>query len=241
MALFTLSPIFGRRNMVTFAKIALGILITYILLPITPHTYDVATANIVTFALVVLKEVMLGLVIGYITTVFFNAPLIAGQVIDMQIGFGMVQIFDPFSNTNVAMTGTILNMIMLITFMILDGHLILIQILADSFVTIPAGTLIYEPGVYARIVEIFLYMLVLAVKISLPITGIMAVAEMSLGIIVRSVPQMNVFVIGVPLKIALGVLAMFMVLPIYITFTDGIFRDMFNAITVVFSEINAAP
>ncbi len=239
LGLFTMSPIFGRRNLVTFAKIILSLFITYILMPITTVTFDASTSTLWGYAFLIAKETILGLIIGYVTTVIFLVPLMAGQVIDMQIGFGMVQIFDPMANAQTAMTGTLLNFIMLITFMYMDGHLVLIEILAESFSWIPPGTLVYEPEVVWRIVEIFLYMLLMAVRVAMPIIGIMAIAEVALGIIVRSVPQMNVFVLGIPLKIFLGVLSIFMILPIYIAFTEGLFNDLFKALEAVFQDIQA--
>ncbi len=237
MAIFTVSPIFGRRNLASFAKIGLSILITYIILPLVNVTFIAASANLFSYSLLVIKEVFLGLIIGYVTTVIFTAPLLAGQIIDMQIGFGMVQIFDPGAGSQVAITGNLLNIIMLLAFFFFNGPLILIQILVDSFTNIPVGTLIYNADVAWRMLECFSQMLVLSIKIAMPVIGIMAIAEVCLGIIVRSVPQMNVFVVGIPLKIFLGVIALFLITPIYMYFLNGVFNDMFHFIEATFDML----
>ena len=232
--LFLMSPVFGRRNIPAGTKIGLALLISYMLIPILPLESSYALFNPYAYALECLKEFLLGLAMGYITTLFFSAVMTAGQLIDIQIGFGMVNIFDPQSNIQVPLFGNFLNVLALLIFFSVDGHHTLIRLLIVSFSRIPPGKITIHPVLGTMAAEFFVKTFALAIQIALPVIAASLMAEIALAIIMRAVPQMNVFVVGMPLKVILGLIILIVILPVYRVLLVNIFDQMNGAIEKVF-------
>jgi flagellar biosynthetic protein FliR len=229
-ALIISSPIFGRKNVPNMMKIAFCVLVTYVIFSADPKSAAIGYSGPIGFAMLCLKELLFGLVLGYVTTLFFSLVQTAGQVMDMQMGFGMVNVFDVQSNISVPISGTLLNTILLITFFGVNGHLRLIYIVRSTFTTIPVGQVSLNPAIGMAALEVFALAFLLAVNVAMPMIAAGLLGEVAMGFIVRAIPQMNVFVVGIPLKMLLGFLILLLIIPVYASFTDVIFRNMFSSI-----------
>jgi flagellar biosynthetic protein FliR len=159
----------------------------------------------------------------------------------MKIGFGMVQVLDVQSNIQVPVAGSLLNLVILLCFFISDGHIKLIHTLVRTYEIVPLGQVSLNAGLVYVVIESFVRTFVIAVSIALPILAAGLLAEAALGIIVRTTPQMNVFVIGMPLKLLLGLFVMILVMPIFIYATGAIFEQMFDAIGYAFGTMTGNP
>ena len=231
-AIFLSSPIFGRNNIPNLAKIILSVLITYILLPITPMEYGDVTGNLVVFVGACLTEFLIGAVMGFVVTLFFSAVTFAGQIIDTQLGFSMANVFDPQSG-QVTVTSGLLNTVVLLAFFAIDGHLTIIRLFADSYYYVPIRQGILNPDIAVYIVQLFSTMLILAAKFAVPVIAAAIVSEIGFGIIVRTVPQMNVFVVGIPLKIVIGTAILFLMIPVYLVMCNTLFDSMFVSMEIL--------
>ncbi|OEH85959.1 flagellar biosynthetic protein FliR [Desulfuribacillus stibiiarsenatis] len=181
----------------------------------------------------VFKEVIIGLIMGFLAAMFMAALQIAGQFIDVQMGFGIANVVDPQTGTQVPIMGFFKYYLAILIFLSLNIHHVIIQAYIDSFLKIPIGHL-YLDGRYAEyIVSAFNVMFVSAIKIAAPIVFILLLTTISLGITARTVPQMNVFVVGMPLKIALGLLLMYITLPTFLFMLDTLFMDMVESIYIM--------
>lgn len=223
------SPIFGRRNIPNMLKIALCLLITYITFAANPGG-SVLYGNAAGFILLCIMELLFGMVLGFVTTLFFSLVQTAGQVMDMQMGFGMVNVFDVQSNISVPVTGNLLNAVMLITFFGVNGHLRLIHIITSTFGHIPVGGVSLNPVIGLVALEVFALAFLLAVNVAMPLIASGLLGEVAMGVLVRAIPQMNVFVVGIPIKIAIGFLMLLLILPVFVFFTDTLFNQMFVSI-----------
>ena len=229
-ALIISSPIFGRKNVPNMLKIAFCVLITYVIFSANPLGTAVSYNGVIDFALLCIKELLFGLVMGFVTTLFFSLVQTAGQVMDMQMGFGMVSVFDVQSNISVPVTGNMLNVILLIAFFGVNGHLKLIYIVRATFSHIPVGQVALNAAIGLVALEVFVLAFLLAINVAMPLIASGMLGEVVLGFIVRAIPQMNVFVVGIPLKMFLGFLILLLILPVFVAFTDVIFRNMFSSI-----------
>ncbi|MGI6707469.1 MAG: flagellar biosynthetic protein FliR [Clostridia bacterium] len=238
--LFILSPIFGRRNVPNHLKIGFSFLMAVIMMGTLSADYSVDFINLYGFIFLAIKELLVGLILGYVTNLFFSAFILAGQIMDVQIGFGMAQVFDPQYNTQLPLMGNLMNLVALLVFFALDGHHSLIRILFETYGLIPPGTVMIQTPVYGRLVEIFITTFSMAVKISIPIMAAALLTEAALGTMVRAVPQMNMFVVGIPLKIVLTLLVLLLFIPVYISFLGGTFDRMFDAIKGVLLRMGTA-
>ncbi len=230
-ALIVSSPIFGRKTLPNIIKICLCLAVTYLLFAANIGSaaqpeYD----SLLAFGLLCVKELLFGLVLGFTTTLFFSLVQISGQYIDMQMGFGMVNVLDVQSNVSVPITGNLLYVVLIIAFFGVNGHLKLIYILGSTFTQIPVGTVTLNPAIGITALEVFILAFLLAVHVALPLIASGLLGEVALGFITRAVPQVNVFVVGIPIKILLGFLMLLIVLPVYVSFTDVIFDRMFESI-----------
>jgi flagellar biosynthesis protein FliR len=236
-ALIIASPIFGHRNVPATAKIAICLVLAYVVFAGNPNGPAIVYTGLLGYAVMFIKELLFGLVLGYVTTLFFSIAQTAGYMMDMQMDFGMASAYDTMSNTNVPLTGNFLNIIMLITFFSVNGHLKLIFILNSTFAQIPVGHVALNAALGVTALEVFALAFVLAVNVAMPLIVAGLLGEVALGILVRAIPQMNIFVVGIPLKILLGLAVLVLIIPIYVGFTDTLFNQMFTSIEKMLSGL----
>lgn len=229
--LFLMSPVFGRQSVPNYLKWGLSLLLTYIVFSNRFLESQLEFETFLEFGVLVLREIFIGFTIGFISTIFFSAIWIAGQLIDTQIGFGMVNVIDPQNSIQIPLMGNFKNILALLVFFVLDGHHTLIKIIALSYDIVPLGEAKVTQELTNLIVKFFENSFVLAVKIALPIIAITFLAEVAFGILVKTVPQMNVFIVGIPIKIFIGLIAILIFLPIYISSLKGIYDNMFSDIS----------
>ncbi len=225
--LFTLSPIFGRRNFPTVARIGLSLCLAYLLLAANPDG-TVDSFNLWQYALLVVKELLIGLTMGYMATLFLSVATMAGQIIDVQVGFGMAQLYDPETSNLVSLASSLLNYCMLLLFLAANGHHTLIRMLALTVQWLPVGQVGLDAAVVDAVVDAFTVAFSMAVTLSLPVLAAELVLEVIMGIMIRAVPQMNIFVVGIPVKLAVGLLAMLTMVPFFVGYGDTVFEAMFH-------------
>lgn len=226
-----ISPIFGRRNIPAALKFGFALLLTYALILTVPYEENsYLTINLFGYGLKCMNETLLGAAIGYVNFLFFSAVLIAGEWIDTNTGFGMVNIFDPYINTQMPLMGNFLNMLLILVFFAVDGHHWLIRMLNATFINIPPGDAVLNTSLGLTMVNFFVSAFLLGAKIAMPVIAVALISEAALAIIMRTVPQMNVFVVGIPLKVMLGLFILMLTLPLYKAFFGGLFDDMNRAI-----------
>lgn len=211
--IFIASPIFGRRNIPAYFKIGFAFFMSLLVLMAYKFSYQIPT-NVLEFIGVVIKEFIVGLIIGFISYMIFSAILLGGQIIDTAVGFGMANVVDPMSEIQVPLLGNFLYMYMLVIFFITDAHHVLIRGIFYSYKLVPIGYPIFIEGVSKKFVDFFIQLFVIGIEISLPVMMSMLVVDIILAVLSRAVPQMNVFMVGMPLKIAIGLLVLVIVLPI---------------------------
>jgi flagellar biosynthetic protein FliR len=194
------SPIFGRRNLPNRVKIVILCDTDYLVHGGTPVTGTLAYETLPEYVLLSIKELMFGLR-SVCQTIFFNLVYSAGQMIDMQIGFGIVSVYDIQNSSQVPVIGNLLNILLLIVFFSVNGHLKLVSILYATVEKVPVGHVQLSPDLVLAILEAFSLSFVLAVMVAMPIIASGMILEVVMGVLIRSVPQMNMFVVGIPLKL----------------------------------------
>jgi len=166
------------------------------------------------FVMLILAEVMTGALMGFILYFVFNVILFAGQLIDFSMGFAMVNVMDPVQQIQVPVMGNILFMSANALLVVTGGLHVFLRYFFSSFRLVPIGTafILGNRPLADFMVTSFVGFVILAVSIALPIVGTMLIIDVCLGIMVKSVPKMNVFVVGMPLKVAVGLFLVFSVM-----------------------------
>ncbi|EOC99721.1 flagellar biosynthetic protein FliR [Caldisalinibacter kiritimatiensis] len=226
--IFIISPIFSRRNIPKLLKIGF----TFLLSVIVFNLIEIDTVNYNDSQLIflIIKEALVGGIIGFVAYLFFTVLYLSGQIIDMQIGFGMVNVLDPQHNIQIPITGNFLYIVAILVFLLTNGHLVLIEALISSFKVLPIGNFTLSSVISAHIVRILSEVFIIAFKVSSPLLATIFITNIMLGILARTVPQMNVFVVGMPLKIIIGLATMIITMPIYILALQHIFDNMYEEI-----------
>lgn len=222
---FQVVPIFFPKGLPNTAKIAFTLIVAYILLPGINYSAINITSNYVLISLVI-NEVITGLTLGFITNLCFFSIKMSGQLIDQQIGFSMINMFDPTTNSNSTLIENVLYWCSLILFFSIDGHHMLIRALVESFNTISLGKFILSGESINLVVNAFIQFFAIGLKIAIPLVLIILITDITLGLIGRAVPQINLMILGLPIKILVGLTCFVLALPL-----------LFNMITSSFGNI----
>ncbi|SDN28520.1 flagellar biosynthetic protein FliR [Alkalicoccus daliensis] len=165
------------------------------------------------FFLLILKEALIGLTVGLIATIIFYAIQIAGGLMDLKLGFLIANVVDPQTGTQSPLLGSYLYTFSLLFILAIDGHHLMIDGAFYSYQFVPIDQLYLPFGneaVMEHVVTSFNTMFIIAFQMSMPVVGSIFLVDVALGMIARTVPQVNVFVVGLPLKIFLGLIVMFL-------------------------------
>jgi flagellar biosynthetic protein FliR len=164
-------------------------------------------------ALMGAREFLIGAALGFISGIPLYALQASGFIDGTLMGLNMMNIFDPTSQSQVSVLSQMKYMLAIWFYLHWDGHILLIRALAESVRLVPPGISLWQDPVTAPWVGWMQNVFVMAMKISLPAFGAILLAEVGLGFVARTVPQMNVFVLGIPLKIAIGLIVLLTILP----------------------------
>ena len=181
-------------------------------------------------------RVAIGIGLGFAVTLVFSSIYLAGQLIDVPMGFGMVNVVDPQSGLQVPIFAQFQYIVASLIFLAIGGHHALFRAIAASFTIVPVGVGIAGARTAMALFDVFVKMFYLGIKLSLPIVTGLLLADIALGIVARAVPQINIFVVGFPAKILLGIPLFTMVLPAYVAFLTRIFGGQ-GEVAAVLSKI----
>ncbi len=214
--IIALLPVFGSWSIPLQLKIGLSLLLAVILFGSVVST-GIETAIAFSpglFILLIIKEVMVGLAIGFVSSMLFTAVQFAGLLVDTEMGFGFVEMANPFTDEPVTVLGQLQVIIFTILFLLFNGHYFLILAIQKSFELVPLmGVNFSGDKMTAHIVTMISNIFILGLKFSAPVYVTLFLTELALGVIARTVPQMNIFFVGMPLKIIVGISATILALP----------------------------
>lgn len=205
-----LNPVFSRRNIPGTVRAALALGLSLILAPVVGGSLPAAYGD--TFALILMmsRELMMGAACAIAFQFFYYMLFFAGDVVDMGFGLSMAKVFDPGSSLQISLSGNLFQFLFILYFFTTDSHLLFIKLIASSYdvVAIGAAGITGELGAFG--VTLFLTAFNLTVRLILPFLAASFVLELSMGILMKLIPQINVFVIHFQLKIFLGLGLMFL-------------------------------
>lgn len=212
-AFFMSIPIFFPTGTPAPAKVGFCVVFTFLILPGVNYDNVSLITNNTGLIIFAIDEVITGLALGYITKFCFFSAQMAGQLMDFQVGFSMMSLFDPVSNENVTLLGRLLYWVSMVMFFVVDGHHMLIRAIINSFSVVNIGKFILSQATAMMMVKIFVEFFTLGLKIAIPIILIVIITDICLGLISRTVPQLNVMILGMPIKILVGLSCFALVLP----------------------------
>lgn len=210
-AFVSVNPIFGTRNTVPGrVKIGFSLFMSFLLYGLVKER-AVSYGTILGYSFAILREVCVGILLACATQMCMGVTVFAGSVVDMMTGLSMVTMMDPMSMESVTITGTIYNYAMLLMLMVSGMYRYLLSAFADSFSLIPIGQAVFHTDRLLKTMLSFMTdYIVIGFRISLPVFVISFIVTMILGILAKVAPQMNMFSVGIQIKILIGVFVMYL-------------------------------
>lgn len=227
-AFFVTMPLFSHRSIPASHRIAFSLLLAWMMY----YTVDVEPFEIDgQYILLILKEAMVGLFIGLAAYIVVSAIQIAGGFIDFQMGFAIANVIDPQTGMQSPLMGQYLYTLSLLLLLSLDGHHLILDGMFFSYQFIPMDQLFLnftDPLAPQIIMKAFAATFVIAFQIAAPVIATLFLVDVALGLVARTAPQFNIFVIGFPIKITVAFIILFIVMGVMFQVIQGLFGLMFN-------------
>ncbi len=211
IGIFAFNPILSRRNLPVMVKIITCLIISVIVFEVRSPELLSDDIGTVEYLFMIIREGFIGLIIGFVTDMFFYSIQMAGEIMDMQAGLGMAKVFDPESNMQMSIMGSLVSILMYLLFFVTNAHLAYIEIFVISFDIIPLGKWELSPELGMVLVKYFTTILTLVLKIAMPIIVSQLILQFCVGVLMKSVPQIQIMIINIQLKVGFGFMILFIV------------------------------
>lgn len=208
---FAAAPPFNRANVPVMARVGFAALCALAALPPLDPQWDVSSWSVL--AVLALHEVAVGLLLALAVILVFAIVSFAGHFVDVPLGFGMASVFDPGFGGQMPVFSQFYYVVTVLIFLGLNAHLRLIQAVQHSFLLLPFGGAIRLEPTFQLLASLTGQMFVVGLKIALPVMATILLTDIGLGIVIRAVPQINVFVLGFPIKIMVGMVVVVFAIP----------------------------
>ncbi|MBR1444379.1 MAG: flagellar biosynthetic protein FliR [Firmicutes bacterium] len=226
---FSIAPVVGGRNIPAMIKIALSVMISVIVFNTgivkEIEYYD----SVLGYGILLFKEFFVGFTMGFVVFFFFNTAYLAGLMTDQQIGLSMAAVFDPVNQMQVPITGNIYYYMLTTIMIVTGGHRMLISSLFYSYRAIPVGGAVFvgNESLYNVMMKFFNSFFLVGASMALPIIGVLLVIDVALGIMVKTAPRLNVFVVGMPIKVMVGLISIWIIIPIF----DKVYNALYSTVS----------
>jgi flagellar biosynthesis protein FliR len=223
-SVFWLIPLFAVKNVSVYFKVAFSLVVTFVLVGVVPPPSIGDNPYILLLAMG--REALLGATIGFSIRILFTAIQAAGEIISLQTGFSFARTMDPFSQTQTGVLDLFQYYLALMVFFAVDGHHLIIKGLSDSYKQLPLASPMVTRGLIDYVIASTGTIFSIGLKIGAPVVVALFLVELSLGLLSRMMPQMNIFVEGLPVKILVGL----SVLSFSLSFVVPVLADLFSGI-----------
>ena len=236
--IFLISPFFGAMNVPIQFRAVAAFALTFVLFPVVniESTVEIPS-TIIMYLAILAKELFIGWLIGLVAFITFAAINMAGKVMDMQVGFAIVNVMDPTSGQQMPLIGSFLYNLGVTILLVTNGHHMILAALAESFNTIPLMSMAWSDEMANIMIDLTYGIFLTGMKIAMPVTFAILMTNVGLGILARSMPQMNIFVVGIPMHLMIGIFMLSMMIPFYVLFLDVVFNAMYGNISLAIKTL----
>ena len=230
------APLSGTKSVPAQVRLMMTLAITMVIVPILPPHPPV---ELISFSslFIILQQVLIGILFGFTVQLVFSAVITGGQIIAMQMGLGFSVMVDPQNGGQAPVMSQFYVMMAILVYLALNGHLVLIEVLVDSFRTIPVGAGGLSATSFRDVAYWGSQLFAGGLAIALPAVASLLVVNLAFGIMTRAAPQLNLFAIGFPVTMLLGFALVFITLPSAIPQSTGLFTDVFHFLKQLMSPV----
>lgn len=226
------APLFSLKNVPVRVKAGFSIFLSIILFYTIPLS-EAEYIGVIGFAILVLKEAIAGTLMGLFSNIAYHILAFAGQIMDMEIGFSMINQLDPITNIQTTITSNLYGNLILLMMIVTNLHHHFLKAVVDSYQVIGLGQAVFPSNMYRLMVRFIVDYFIIAMRIVLPIFAAILVVNTILGVLAKVAPQMNMFVIGMQLKIFVGLIVLYLIIGLTPSVADFIFNEMMEMLRAI--------
>ncbi len=226
-AMILTAPLLQGRATPTTIKVGLALLISFLLVPINQAHFVDVPFQWLPLSTLVLQEMGVGVLVGFVVNLVFSAAQLAGQFLGLQAGFNLANILDPFFSQSVSLLDQVFTILVGLIFLAMDGHHLLIMAIQQTFDIVPIGSFHVTSALIYQLITLSAAVFVAGLRLALPVMAALLLADISLGLMARSFPQVNVFIVGLPVKLFLTFFLLVATMPALNTVIQGFFNASF--------------
>lgn len=224
LALMMVAPLFGESSVPKRTKIGLAALLVIAISPALPPMPAVPTTSWDSLWIVI-QQVIIGVALGLTMRMAFTAVQVAGDFVGLQMGLGFATFLDPATRANTAVLARLFNMVAMLVFLALDGHLVVLSTLVRTFTLLPVSATPFSAAGWAMLIDWSAQIFVMGLLLALPLVVVLLTVNLSMGILNRTAPQLSIFSVGFPLSLIFGLVLLTVILPQ----TQGFLERLFTA------------
>lgn len=226
MGFFMAAPLIGTQLVPVRIRVMLAVAVTMVVAPVLP---PVPMIDGISFGavLIIAQQLLIGAALGFFMQLLFQVFVVAGQIIAMQMGLGFASMVDPSNGVNVAILSTVYLMLVMLLFVTFDGHLAMIEVLADSFTMIPIGSFGRGEVMLVEIVTTLSWVFSSALVLALPALTALLISNFTFGIMTRAAPQLNIFALGFPVALMFGLFIIWISFGNFLVKAEALFSEFF--------------
>jgi len=219
-------PVFDSKNIPALFKVGMSFVITAILFPVLELNNIPFITEAIPLVIRITGEIILGVLIGFSVKLTFAGIQLAGQLIGFQMGFAIANVIDPITSSQASIISMFMNIIAMLMFLTVNAHHWFLRALVESFHMVPPFGFQFNGSLMEQLTTFAGDMFVIAIKVGAPVIAALLLTTVALGLIARTVPQMNIFIVAMPIKIVVGLLFLGLSLP----FLSSLFKQIFTDI-----------
>ena len=228
LALVATAPILSNRSIPVRVKLGLAIMITILVAPTVEKSLPQIDPATGLGLIVLLQQLLIGVAIGFVMRIVFVAVEMAGELIGLQMGLGFAIFFDPQNSGQIDIIGRFLGVIASLAFLAIDGHLMMIALISQSFATLPVGSDGVTNVTFTTLANLGGEIFKSGLQLSLPVLTALLITNLALGILTRAAPQLNIFSVGFPLTLSIGLFVLALSMPFYLPILERLVYDSLN-------------
>ena len=202
-AFLVIVPVLGARLVPTRVRLGLALVTTTVIYPLLPDMPIIEAVDLQTFILI-LEQILIGTTLGFLVFVIMQIFILAGQTISMQMGLGFASMVDPVNGISVAVISQWYQIMVTLVYLAINGHLITLQVVLDSFYTLPIGQGLFTIDSWLRLAEFGSWLFRASLMLALPAVTALLLVNLAFGVMTRAAPQLNVFALGFPVTMLGG-------------------------------------
>ncbi|MBC2711740.1 MAG: flagellar biosynthetic protein FliR [Desulfosarcina sp.] len=227
------APVLDTATIPVVFKAGLAFAVSILLLPVVDAVVTIQGLSLMAFVVGIFSEIAIGVTIGLSVKLLFTGIQLAGQIAGFQMGFAVANVVDPITSVQIPILAQFYNLTAMLVFLAVNAHHMFFSALVDSYKILPPLSMHISPQLVGMMMKLAANMFIVAIKVGAPLIAVMLLVSVGLGLVARTVPQIHIFIVAMPLKILIGLIFMIIVAP-YLT---AYLIDLFSSYQVTLYDL----